>query len=186
MRIKRHQLHIGLAVALVLVLLLNIASLLWYGKVSVAASGTTPFEVVIANQVLTQNETKKLRPGTYAATIRGKRVAKIEQKITVGAFSTTTISNAVPALTNEDLIANLTGIAKENLKLYAVEFFNEETWLVASVGLLNEPSDTIPVIAKYAAGEWVSIDSGTGIEYGDIVGLPSNVRTYLENRSNNE
>lgn len=186
MRIKKHQFHIVLAVLLAGVLLLNIASQLWYGKVSVTGSSAAPYEVVIGNQVFTQNSSKKLRPGTYTAVIRGKRVAKLEQKITIGAFSTTTIANNVPALSNEQIAANVTGIAKDNLKLYAIEFFNNETWLVASVGLANEPSDTIPVIAKYAAGEWVSVDSGTGIEYEDIVGLPNNVRAYLENRSLNE
>lgn len=172
---------IVVAVSLLLVLLLF--RLFWYGSLSVPASGDVAYDIVANDSLVLQGQSARVRPGKYTIVVRGPRLKKSSMNYYVWPFTKKTIETDQKPMDNQELIAYITGAEKESLQLYAVNFFENETWLVAFAGPVGEVGDIAPTIAKYQSGDWVVVDGGTGVEFADDVSLPKSVRAYFKDKS---
>ncbi|NDD85249.1 hypothetical protein EBZ38_13380 [bacterium] len=169
-----------LTVVTVGVLILGVVSLIWYGKIAVDT--TTPpssFEVVAGDYIIKPGAAQKLRPGIYRVTIRGKRIQSASVKLSILPFTTKNITNKQKQLTDAQIVATLIGTNESDFVLYKTTYFENDTWLVASTGIPGDSSDKIPVIGKYRLGEWVVVDSGTGLDLSTDKSIPASVLKYL-------
>jgi len=150
----------------------------WYGTVTVTNSKTRA-EVVVGSVIIKPGQSQRIRPGNYEVAIRGKRISKETLKLTVIPFSKKTISIDQKDLTDVQLAAKISGIPEDQIKLNGMRFFENETWMIATITTIDNPSDAGTVIAKYVSGEWVVVDDGTGFDISESLAIPASIKNYF-------
>lgn len=150
----------------------------WFGRVSVETSDSA-YEVVVGDQVIKPGSVSKVRPGVHKVITRGPRIVLKEEKVFIFPFFTKKVISEQKEMTDIELVANTIGTDANKIDLYGIEFFENNTWFVAFVGLAGESGDAGPTIAKYRSGKWIVEDGGTGIDYSLNNSLPDSVKKHL-------
>ncbi len=180
-RLRGVNIHAIALGGIVFAVVLLLFALVWFGRIQIRPSDGVNFEAIVGSKVVQPDTSVRVRPGKYTVTLRNSRIKPVTTSVYVWPFITKKIAPQITALSDEDIVADLLGLNKKEVRIYSLEFFENDQWLVVYADKASDPvGDVGPVIAHFRSNTWTVLGGGTGVDFTEDTGLPRSVRNYLE------
>jgi hypothetical protein len=160
---------------------------LWFGELRVTGlSSYTTLAVDNNNKpILADEQSFKMRPGSYIVMLRGPMAKEqVTQTVRVSAFNTTEFQATTGFYSNEELISTLTD-SDSSLGMSISDYYisKDYNWIIVRLFAKNQDREGYINIYHFtSANGWNLVESGTGFSADDLKksDVPTDTLDYFE------